>query len=239
MSAAPQRFLVVEDDPIFSRVLTRSLRARGFEVILATTPNEAIANALALPPEFVVLDLKLGDCSSLPLIRPLRAISPDARICLLTGFANIATAVEAIKLGAHYYLAKPAHVDDILARLGLMHGDGAAAEVANDARSQSSLDEVEWRHIVHALREYRGNVSKAARMLGMHRRTLQRKISSRGNEEVDAMLRKLRLRGEREGSRGRGGADLSVSVEDENAASELPDPAASHRNISGSRTVAG
>ena len=233
MPATAQRFLVVEDDPIFSRVLTRSLRSRGFEVMLATNSEEALANALALPPDFVVLDLKLGNVSALPLIRPLREISPASRICLLTGFASIATAVEAIKLGAHYYLAKPAHVDEILVRLGIATNGGEAQEAANDPRSQSSLDEIEWRHIVHALREYCGNVSKAARMLGMHRRTLQRKISSRGNEEVDAMLRKLRLRAVREGSRGTGKAALGMSVENENAADESPASPAVGWNISG------
>ncbi len=193
MPATAQRFLVVEDDPIFSRVLTRSLRSRGFEVMLATNSEEALANALALPPDFVVLDLKLGYESSLPLIRPLREIHPVMRICLLTGFANIATAVEATKLGAHYYLAKPAHVDEILGRLGI-----ESQQNGTDATPvPHSLDEVEWRHIRHVLRECGGNVSKAARVLNMHRRSLQRKIASQESGEVTAMLGKLRRREER------------------------------------------
>lgn len=182
MAASTKRFLVVEDDPVFSRVLTRSLRARGFETALATAGEAALASALASPPDFVVLDLRLGECSALPAIRPLRDICPDARICLLTGFASVATAVEAIKLGAHAYLAKPAHVDDILACLGAPVGE----------RARATLDEVEWRHIVRALRESRGNLSKTARLLGMHRRTLQRKIEARG-DGGGAMLQRLRL----------------------------------------------
>ncbi|MBW7902881.1 MAG: response regulator [Rhodocyclaceae bacterium] len=201
MTIAPQRFLVVEDDPIFSRILTRSLRKRGFETILASGSDEALANALALPPDFVVLDLKLGDRSSLPLIQPLLEIRPALRICLLTGFASVATAVEAVKLGAHHYLAKPAHVDEILTCLGIIPG-GGGPDAASGVHGQVPLAEAEWRHIVRALREYRGNVSKAARMLGMHRRTLQRKIAARGNKEIVSILKKLRLRAEREDAAG-------------------------------------
>ena len=91
MPATAQRFLVVEDDPIFSRVLTRSLRSRGFEVMLATNSEEALANALALPPDFVVLDLKLGNVSALPLIRPLREISPASRRACATSARDCTT----------------------------------------------------------------------------------------------------------------------------------------------------
>jgi two-component system response regulator RegA len=193
MANTPRRFLVVEDDAVLSRVLTRTLRTRGFSVEIATGPSDALASAAILPPDYVVLDLKLGNESSLPLIRPLREINPAMRICLLTGFANIATAVEATKLGAHYYLAKPAHVDEILGRLGI-----ESQQNGTDVTPvPHSLDEVEWRHIRHVLRECGGNVSKAARVLNMHRRSLQRKIAAQESGEVAAMLGKLRCREER------------------------------------------
>ncbi|TXG95318.1 MAG: response regulator [Rhodocyclaceae bacterium] len=192
-------FLVVEDDPVFSRVLTRSLRGRGFTVDLATCAEEALTSARAQTPDYVILDLKLGQGSSLPLIKPLIELGSAMRICLLTGFAGIATAVEAIKLGAHYYLAKPAHVDEILAALDVptRKSVGVPARKSLKLTAPHALDELEWRHIMQTLRDCGGNVSQAARLLNMHRRTLQRKIVVRGGQGAAESIARFRVRASR------------------------------------------
>jgi two-component system response regulator RegA len=193
MQTGGSRFLVVEDDPAFSRVLTRGLRSRGFDVTLVTTAAQALLAAGEVAPHFVILDLKLGSDSALPLIRPLRALCSATRICLLTGFASIATAIEAIKLGAHHYLAKPVHIDEILATLGCVaaaDADGEQPSLALRGR-QHTLDDVEWRHILKTLRDCDGNISRAARALGMHRRTLQRKLAARNRGDRGAALSRV------------------------------------------------
>jgi two-component system response regulator RegA len=122
-----------------------------------------------------VLDLRLAADSGLRLIPPLKAAYPEIRILLLTGYASIATAVEAIKLGATHYLPKPAGVDEILSALGAEEGD---AEVT-PAEAPLSVDRLEWEHIQKVLAEHEGNLSATARALKMHRRTLQRKLAKR------------------------------------------------------------
>ncbi|MBW7900823.1 MAG: response regulator [Rhodocyclaceae bacterium] len=200
---ASRRFLVVEDDPAVSRVLTRSLRARGFAVDLAASAAAALASAAAAAPDYVILELKVGGASTLPLIRPLRAASPSARLCVVTGYAGIATAVEAIKLGACHYLAKPAPLEEILFRLGVVampareSGERRPGASRGPRRravrdSQFALDDIEWRHILHTLRECGGNVAEAARRLKMHRRTLYRKITARGDADAAAALERMR-----------------------------------------------
>lgn len=202
VAAGGKRFLVVEDDAVFSRVLTRGLRARGFEVSLATTASEALLAAREVLPDYIILDLKLGPESALPLIGPLRELSPEPRICLLTGFAGIATAIESIKLGAHHYLAKPAHIDEILVSLGIAIAPPSDRQAAHSTRTpvarQHSLDDVEWRHILKALRDCDGNISRAARALSMHRRTLQRKLAA----HADDLARVRRMAGRRSASGG-------------------------------------
>jgi two-component system response regulator RegA len=201
--APAQRFLVVEDDPVASRVLTRSLRARGYIVDLATDADSALLIAAREHPDFVILELKLGGASTLPLIKPLRAASPSARLCILTRYAGIPSAVEAIKLGAWYYLAKPSPVEEILFRLGLVSapvledGPRGRGERRGPRRravreSQQALDDIEWRHIMHTLRECGGNVAMAARELKMHRRTLHRKIAAHGELAPDSALSRMR-----------------------------------------------
>jgi two-component system response regulator RegA len=168
----PWRILVVDDDAPFLSALERALRRRGYEVVSATDRATALALARDDPPNAAVLDLKLADESGLNLIGPLKALRQDMRILLLTGYASIATAVEAIKLGATHYLPKPADAEEILAALGRVEG---VADIA-PPDDPMSVDRLEWEHIQKVLAEHDGNISATARALKMHRRTLQRKL---------------------------------------------------------------
>ncbi|WP_114649693.1 response regulator transcription factor [Pseudothauera hydrothermalis] len=172
MSDVLPHLLVIDDDVVFNRVLSRALTQRGFRVFSAHSQAEALQLADAHEPEFVVLDLNLAGESGLKLIAPLLGINPNARILVLTGYASIATAVNAVKLGAIQYLAKPADVEAIVNAL--------QAEGVVDDRIESrplSVDQLEWEHIQRVLAEHGGNISATARALNMHRRTLQRKLA--------------------------------------------------------------
>jgi two-component system response regulator RegA len=170
------RILVVDDDEVFAETLARALERRGHQVSVATDTRTALALAAGLQPfDAAVVDLRLATDSGLRLIPPLKAVHPAMRILLLTGYASIATAVEAIKLGAVHYLPKPAGVDDILVALGRREGN-PAAELPEDPMS---VDRLEWEHIQKVLAENEGNLSATARALKMHRRTLQRKLAKR------------------------------------------------------------
>ena len=164
--------LLVEDDRVLRERLARALRERGYDVLTAADLDEALSAARAEPPELAVVDLKLPGGSGLELVRQLRALEPTTRILVLTGYGSIATAVEAMKLGATHYLAKPADADEILAGLG--KGDAPAATIE---ASVPTLARTEWEHIHRVLGDAGGNVSEAARRLGIHRRSLQRKLS--------------------------------------------------------------
>ncbi len=180
MTATRQwRILVVDDDGLFAATLVQALRRRGYEVEAAAHQAEALALAQVDPPDAAILDLKLADESGLSLIGPLKALRPEMRILLLTGYASIATAVEAIKLGAIHYLPKPADADEILAALGREAGDAAILPPDDPM----SVDRLEWEHIQKVLAEHDGNISATARALKMHRRTLQRKLAKRPVKE--------------------------------------------------------
>ncbi|NTV12128.1 MAG: response regulator transcription factor [Zoogloea sp.] len=167
--------LVVDDDPAFNRVLCRALTHRGYTAFGAQTPEDALQLAKEHEPELVVLDLNLAGSSGLRLIEPLLACNPDSRILVLTGYASITTAVDAIKLGATQYLSKPAEVDAILKAL-----QATEVHIQDDApEAPMSVDRLEWEHIQRVLAEHEGNVSATARALKMHRRTLQRKLAKR------------------------------------------------------------
>lgn len=167
--------LLVDDDDTLRGVLARALARRGFAVITAACAKEAIGLATAQPPEFAVVDLKMPGASGLTLIEKLIELDAETRIVMLTGYASIVTAVEAIKLGATHYLAKPANADDIVAALHRTGGD-ASMPVAD---TPLSVDRLEWEHIQRVLAENQGNISATARALKMHRRTLQRKLAKR------------------------------------------------------------
>ncbi|MEW5770841.1 MAG: response regulator transcription factor [Pseudomonadota bacterium] len=173
--SASWRILVVDDDAVYAQALARTLSRRGHAAELAGDGEKALSRVREAPFDAVVLDLRLATESGLQLIAPMKAAQPALRILLLTGYASIATAVEAIKLGATHYLAKPAGVEEILAALGREAGD---AEVA-PAEAPLSVDRLEWEHIQKVLAEHEGNLSATARALKMHRRTLQRKLAKR------------------------------------------------------------
>jgi two-component system response regulator RegA len=126
------------------------------------------------PPEYAVVDLKMGGASGLTLVRTLHELDPATRIVVLTGYASIATAVEAIKLGATQYLSKPANADEIVAAFGHMPSDALPLNP-----QPPSVGRLEWEHIQRVLQENQGNISATARALNMHRRTLQRKLGKR------------------------------------------------------------
>jgi len=174
-AAALPSLLLVDDDATFCQVLGLALGRRGFAVHTAYGSAAALQLARARPPEYAVVDLNLAGDSGLGLIAELLALDPTIRIVVLTGYASIATAVEAIKLGAVNYLAKPADADEVLAALATAGGDPT---VPVNARPLS-IGRLEWEHIQRVLRENGGNISATARQLGMHRRTLQRKLAKR------------------------------------------------------------
>jgi two-component system response regulator RegA len=170
--------LIVDDDPTFARVLGRAMTSRGFEVITADNADDARALTRRHQPRYCVLDLKLGDENGLRLIPELQSLVPDIRVLLLTGYASIATAVEAIKRGALDYLAKPVDADAVVR--ALLDGDSGPADpddLVDAPDAPLPLRRLEWEHIQRVLTECEGNISDTARRLGMHRRTLQRKLS--------------------------------------------------------------
>lgn len=166
--------LVVDDDEVFRTRLIRALEGRGLQVRGAATCHEALALALEDAPEFAVIDMRLPDGSGLDLVRELKTLDPMTAIVVLTGYGSIATAVESLRSGAVHYLSKPADVDQIIAALG---GIGSTDESGDRNLEVPSLARVEWEHIHRVLTDCGGNVSQAARLLGLHRRSLQRKLS--------------------------------------------------------------
>jgi len=165
--------LIVEDDAAFRARLARAFEQRGFEVQTAATEREAQDALAAETPEFVILDLRIAEASGLDLIPRFKQADPATRIVVLTGYGSIATAIEALRRGATHYLTKPADADEILAAF---EPDGSADKEAPPLRPMS-LDRVQWEHISRVLVECHGNVSEAARALGIHRRSLQRKLA--------------------------------------------------------------
>ncbi len=175
---APRRLLVVEDDEAFARTLIRSFERRGYAVRHATGQVELEQALRDFTPGYAVVDLKLaGGSSGLSCVQALHAHDPAMLIVVLTGYASIATAVEAIKLGACHYLAKPSNTDDIEAAFGRAEGN---AQVGLGERP-TSIKTLEWERIHEVLAETGFNVSETARRLGMHRRTLARKL---GKQQV-------------------------------------------------------
>ncbi|MFY9259986.1 MAG: response regulator transcription factor [Gallionella sp.] len=164
--------LLVDDDLTFCKVLKTALTKRGFCVTVAHSVEQAIPLATANPPEYAVVDLKMGGAPGLVLVETLHALDPNTRIVVLTGYASIATAVEAIKLGATQYLAKPANTNEIVAAFA-----HAADSQAPLKALPTHIGNLEWEHIQQVLRTHDGNISATARALNMHRRTLQRKLN--------------------------------------------------------------
>ena len=170
-----KQLLIIEDDDAFSSALSKALEKKGFIVSIANSIESATRLAEKQAPEYALLDLRLGKESGLHIIPTLKKINSKIRIVVLTGYASIATAVEAIKLGAIQYLTKPTSSEEIIqAFFKPDESDGLLIE-----SSPMSVRRLEWEHIQKVLVENKGNLSATARALGMHRRTLQRKLNKR------------------------------------------------------------
>jgi len=167
--------LLVDDDEDFLNVLAAAMRKRGFLVNLANSAESAFELAKNEPPEFAVVDLKMSGNSGLVLVRQLASLEAGTKIVVLTGYASIVTAIEAIKLGATHYLAKPVDADEIVAAFEKQSGN-AEIELSSNPLS---INRLEWEHIQRVLAENDGNISATARSLNMHRRTLQRKLGKK------------------------------------------------------------
>jgi two-component system response regulator RegA len=176
MSAAADgpSLLIVDDDRVLRERLARALHERGFEVQTAGNFDEALALATVESPEMAVVDLKMPGRSGLELVRELHQLDPQTKIVVLTGYGSIATAVEAVRLGAANYVSKPADVDDLLAAFA--RGDAPPLSATDLDYAAPSLARAEWEHINRVLADCGSNISEAARRLGIHRRSLQRKL---------------------------------------------------------------
>ena len=168
-------YLIIDDDSNFSAVLKRALSRLGNSVTIANNGTEAAKQCAEATFDRVVLDLKLDQESGLTILKQLKQLQPDIDVIILTGYSSISTAVEAIKLGAINYLCKPASVDDII---NAFDNTEANTEVLMKD-TPPSVNRLEWEHIQRVLSENQGNISATARSLGMHRRTLQRKLQKR------------------------------------------------------------
>jgi two-component system response regulator RegA len=169
------RLLLVDDDATFRERLARALGARGLEVVTAHDPAAALEAARRARPAWAVVDLKMPGGSGLDLVRELLALDAALRVVVLTGYGSIASAVEALRRGAHHYLSKPADADEIIAALEANEPRDFAASVGAPTPTPT-LARAEWEHLSRILADCGGNVSEAARRLGITRRTLQLKL---------------------------------------------------------------
>lgn len=174
-SSAARSILLVDDDEAFRERLARALRTRGFVVDAAADLVAAVASTRAQPPDFAVVDMRMPDATGQDVIDAIVPLSPHTKIVILTGYGSIASAVEALHRGAHHYLSKPIDADQLTATLLAIEGETASAPAAPPANTPS-LARAEWEHIQRVLTDVGGNVSEAARRLGIARRTLQLKL---------------------------------------------------------------
>ncbi len=166
--------LIVDDDERLRERLARALEKRGYAVRTASNYDDALAIAKEVAPEYAVVDLRMPGPSGLELLRALKEIDPETRVVVLTGYGSIATTIDAMRLGAVYYLQKPADADEVLAAFARAEAP-PSAEVA-DSADPPSLERVKWEHVARVLSDCGGNVSEAARKLKLHRRSLQRML---------------------------------------------------------------
>jgi len=173
-----KKLLLVEDDIVFAKTVIRRLSKHGFDCVHVDTNSQALLACHSHQPDYILLDMKLADETTLSIITPIRQCLPNSRMLLLTGFASIATAVEAIKLGADNYLTKPLDTQTLLSALN----DSNASSITTNAELDGetlSAEQAQWQHIQQVLKANNGNVSATARQLSMHRRTLQRKLQKK------------------------------------------------------------
>lgn len=175
MTEQQARILLVDDDTVFTSVMARGFARHGFATRACASADEAIAACAAFQPSHILLDLNMPGTSGLVALPQLLRQAPEARLVVLTGYSSIATAVEATKAGALNYLCKPVALADVLAAFG----DGGAMAAAEVSSDPISVERLEWEHINRVLQDNDGNISATARALGMHRRTLQRKLQKR------------------------------------------------------------
>lgn len=170
--------LVVDDDDIFRNRLARALSSRGWEASEAPDASTAMTLARSVSPDLAVVDLRMPDESGLELVRQLRDLDDTICIIMLTGYGSIATALDAIKLGADHYLSKPADADQIVYQYLRITGKDSPEPNPKSSVETAvpSLARVEWEHIQRVLSDCDGNISQAAKLLGLHRRSLQRKL---------------------------------------------------------------
>ena len=167
--------LVVDDDLTFCRITKRAMEAHGFEVVVAHNVEQAFHMAEHSPPEYALVDLQMPGASGLTLVQKLKQLDSETCVVVLTGYGSIATAVEAIKMGATHYMSKPVRAEEILM---------AFKRVAPNPNvpipwAPMPVEQLEWEHIQKVLMEHQGNISATAKALSMHRRTLQRKLAKR------------------------------------------------------------
>lgn len=166
--------LLVDDDERLRERLAQALSKRGYAVRTAGNYDEALAAAHEASPEYAVVDLRMPGPSGLELLRALRELDPETRILVLTGYGSIATTIDAMRLGAVYYLQKPADADEILAAFA--KADASPLDALADVNDPPSLERVKWEHVSRVLADSGNNVSEAARKLKLHRRSLQRML---------------------------------------------------------------
>lgn len=175
MAMAEKNLLLADDDALYCEVLSAALTRRDFTVTIAGDVQTALAVMANISLGYAVVDLQMPGPSGLELVAKLHLLNPAIRIVVLTGYASVATAVEAIKLGAVHYLTKPADADEVVSAFDRAMGDSDIPVTNNPL----SVNRLQWEHIQKVLSDCNGNISEAARRLGMHRRTLQRKLSKR------------------------------------------------------------
>lgn len=176
MNQPERAVLVVDDDDIFRNRLARAMASRGWETSEAADADSALEQAATHSPDLAIVDLRLPEASGLEIVRRLRELDDTICIIMLTGYGSIATALTATKLGADHYLTKPADADQIVREYErIASGQELSTEVSDDVRAPS-LARVEWEHIQRVLADCDGNISQAAKLLGLHRRSLQRKL---------------------------------------------------------------
>jgi two-component system response regulator RegA len=171
--------LIVDDDDVFRERLARAFRERGMAVTEASDHEQALEAIAAAATCYALVDLRLPSGSGLEVVRAVKERRPATVVVVLTGYGSIATALEAVRLGAAHYLTKPATADEILASFARSAGDAEPLATELEVDDVPSLDRVEWEHINRVLADCGGNVSEAARRLGIHRRSLQRKLAKR------------------------------------------------------------
>lgn len=176
MIEVEKRILLVDDDPVFSSIMARGFKRRGFITHDCANAAQALEECATFRPTHILLDLNMPGTSGLVILPRLLELVPEASVVVLTGYSSIVTAVEATRVGAANYLCKPATIDEVLRAFeGSVVAQGEPAIPSEPI----SVDRLEWEHIQRVLQTHEGNISATARALGMHRRTLQRKLQKR------------------------------------------------------------